>query len=225
MHKVVFCLPALKYIYRTFFWPHSCFCSRAPKVRGPSPEPSLVSQQLLVGAGLQLQAAFVCGLRLQGWYLLLGGAELRDGQQELQQQDPRVRLKHCGRETVMLFVLLSGFGFGSPPLIKISSCRAAMLDCETESSGTSHQSLLEGPSVQPQSNEGQFMLCVTKLYFFSVTGCVIYSSCAITVTIRPHHFKRRYLIKPRPKISSLGVHSSHAFNVNTQGFNHSLIQT
>nr|XP_046266282.1 E3 ubiquitin-protein ligase TRIM37 [Scatophagus argus]XP_046266283.1 E3 ubiquitin-protein ligase TRIM37 [Scatophagus argus] len=32
---------------------------------------------------------------------------------------------------------------------------AAMLDCESESSGNSHQSLLEGPSVQPQSNEDQ----------------------------------------------------------------------
>ncbi|KAM9348205.1 E3 ubiquitin-protein ligase TRIM37 [Symphorus nematophorus] len=30
---------------------------------------------------------------------------------------------------------------------------AAMLDCESESSGNSHQSLLEGSSVQPQSNE------------------------------------------------------------------------
>lgn len=35
-----------------------------------------------------------------------------------------------------------------------SYCRAAMLDCESESSGNSHQSLLEGPSAQPQSNEG-----------------------------------------------------------------------
>lgn len=151
---------------------------------------------------------------------------LRDGQQELQQQDPRVRLKHCGRENVfMLFVLLFVFGFVSPPLINMSSCRAAMLDSETESSGTSHQSLLEGPSVQPQSSEGQFMLCVTKLYFFRSAGCVVYSSCAITVTIRPHHFKPRYLIKPRPKISSLGVHSSHTFNINTRGVNNSLIQT
>lgn len=30
-----------------------------------------------------------------------------------------------------------------------------MLESETESSGTSHQTLLEGPSVQPQSTEGQ----------------------------------------------------------------------
>lgn len=29
----------------------------------------------------------------------------------------------------------------------------AMLDCESESLGNSHQSLLEGPSAQPQSNE------------------------------------------------------------------------
>lgn len=34
------------------------------------------------------------------------------------------------------------------------SLGAAMLDSEMESSGTSHQTLLEGPSVQPQSTEG-----------------------------------------------------------------------
>lgn len=220
--KLLFFLPALKYIYRTFFWPPFCFCSRALKVRGPSPEPSLVSQQLLVRAGLQLQAAFVCGLRLQGWYLLLGGAELRDSQQELRQQDPRVCFKHC---VFMLFVLLFVFGFVLPPLIKMPSCRATMLDSETESLGTSHQSLLEEPSVQPQSIEGQFMLCVTKLYFFRLAGRVVYSSCAITATIRPHYFKPRYLIKPRPKISSYDVHSSHTFNINTRGVNNSLIQT
>lgn len=47
------------------------------------------------------------------------------------------------------------------PLTKTSVSsyrRAAMLDCESESSGNSHQSLLEGPSAQPQSNEGRFTL-------------------------------------------------------------------
>lgn len=32
---------------------------------------------------------------------------------------------------------------------------AAMLECESENSGNSHHSLLEGPSAQPQSNEDQ----------------------------------------------------------------------
>lgn len=43
------------------------------------------------------------------------------------------------------------------PFTKASCCRAAMLDSEVESSGSSHQTLLEGPTVPPQSSEGQFV--------------------------------------------------------------------
>ncbi|XP_019121325.1 E3 ubiquitin-protein ligase TRIM37 [Larimichthys crocea] len=51
------------------------------------------------------------------------------------------------------------FSLGGPSYLTASkncgsrTLGAAMLDCESESSGNSHQSLLEGPSAQPQSNE------------------------------------------------------------------------
>ncbi|XP_070839438.1 E3 ubiquitin-protein ligase TRIM37 [Chaetodon trifascialis] len=51
------------------------------------------------------------------------------------------------------------FSLGGPSYVTSSkssgsrSLGAAMLDCESESSGNSHQALLEGPSAQPQSNE------------------------------------------------------------------------
>uniref|UniRef100_A0A3Q1GKZ8 Tripartite motif containing 37 n=2 Tax=Acanthochromis polyacanthus TaxID=80966 RepID=A0A3Q1GKZ8_9TELE len=53
------------------------------------------------------------------------------------------------------------FSLGGPSYVTASkSCGsralgAAMLDCESESSGNSHQSLLEAPSAQQQSNEDQ----------------------------------------------------------------------
>ncbi|XP_071316980.1 E3 ubiquitin-protein ligase TRIM37 isoform X2 [Trachinotus anak] len=53
------------------------------------------------------------------------------------------------------------FSLGGPSYMTASkncgtrTLGAAMLDCESESSGNSHQSLLEGPSAQPQSNEDQ----------------------------------------------------------------------
>ncbi|XP_073335971.1 E3 ubiquitin-protein ligase TRIM37 [Pagrus major] len=53
------------------------------------------------------------------------------------------------------------FSLGGPSYMTASkncgsrSLGTAMLDCESESSGNSHQSLLEGSSAQPQSNEDQ----------------------------------------------------------------------
>ncbi|GAA6232080.1 E3 ubiquitin-protein ligase TRIM37 [Lates japonicus] len=53
------------------------------------------------------------------------------------------------------------FSLGGPSYMTASkNCGSrtlgtAVLDCESESSGNSHQSLLEGPSAQPQSNEDQ----------------------------------------------------------------------
>ncbi|XP_023284848.1 E3 ubiquitin-protein ligase TRIM37-like isoform X2 [Seriola lalandi dorsalis] len=53
------------------------------------------------------------------------------------------------------------FSLGGPSYMTASkncgsrTLGAAMLDCESESSGNSHQSLLEGPALQSQSNEDQ----------------------------------------------------------------------
>ncbi|CAK6973155.1 E3 ubiquitin-protein ligase TRIM37 [Scomber scombrus] len=53
------------------------------------------------------------------------------------------------------------FTLGGPSYITVSkncgsrNLGSAMLDCDSESSGNSHQSLLEGSSTQPQSNEDQ----------------------------------------------------------------------
>ncbi|KAG8008454.1 E3 ubiquitin-protein ligase TRIM37 [Nibea albiflora] len=56
------------------------------------------------------------------------------------------------------------FSLGGPSYLTASkncgsrTLGAAMLDCESESLGNSHQSLLEGPAAQPQSNEGEQLL-------------------------------------------------------------------
>lgn len=49
-----------------------------------------------------------------------------------------------------------------------SCCRAAVLDRESESSGSARQSLLEGISAQPQSNEGGFSFKSAVVFFRSL---------------------------------------------------------
>lgn len=59
--------------------------------------------------------------------------------------------------------------------------RTAVLD--SESSGNSHQSLLEGPSAQPQSNEGQFTQELMGLMIFLFRVC---SNSHLTTTKHLH---------------------------------------
>ncbi|XP_033996434.1 E3 ubiquitin-protein ligase TRIM37 isoform X1 [Trematomus bernacchii] len=82
-------------------------------------------------------------------------------------QGPLVSLCSCSEQQYSVVEQLYGasgardeiFSLGGPGYMttsKTSGSRtlgAAMLDCESESSGISHHSLLEGPSAQPQSNE------------------------------------------------------------------------
>ncbi len=79
-------------------WLCSCLCSRSAEGRR-HPGPPCVSQQLHIRAGLHLQAAVPCwtaaiwSLGVQGRHFLFGRTQLHDCQQELWQQDLRVRLR------------------------------------------------------------------------------------------------------------------------------------
>lgn len=125
--------------------------------------PALVSWEFLVRTGLHLQAAVPCGpavlwsLRIQGEHLLPGRTRLHDSQAELQQSSTWVRLR-LGFYSIYFF-------FFFPLLLDshmVSSChRSAMLDCESDNSGNSHQSLLEAASVQAQIIEGEFSAFAT----------------------------------------------------------------
>lgn len=147
----------------------SCFCTRSAEGWW-HPDPPRVPQHLLIWSGLHLQAAVllggaaaaaVWGFGVQGWHLLLGRNKLYDCKQELWQQDPRVRDSFIHLATTDGCVTHTPTVNSSRHLqltkTSISSYyRAAKLDFESESTGNSHQSLLEGSSAQPQSNEGWF---------------------------------------------------------------------
>lgn len=149
----------------SFVWLCFCLCCRSSEGRG-HPGPHYISWQRPIRTGLHLQAAVpsgaaaVRGLGVQGRHLLLGRTELHDCRQDLWQQDPRVRLRDCNGGLFLSLPFPADFNKDS----SISSDRrAAMLDCETESSGNYRQSLLEGPSAQSQPNEGLLTLSVSPL--------------------------------------------------------------
>uniref|UniRef100_A0A674NKQ5 Tripartite motif containing 37 n=1 Tax=Takifugu rubripes TaxID=31033 RepID=A0A674NKQ5_TAKRU len=74
-----------------------------------------------------------------------------------------------------------GFAVGEVPShhadSELSACHkpseAAMLDCESDNSGNSHQSLLEGASVQAQIIEGEFIQCTQLRYESSFATLIV----------------------------------------------------